>query len=191
LRPRIPSSLAPLFTLGTAVALHDAVERNSGLDVDIKWPNDLLVGGRKAAGILAEMQAEIDMVHTLIIGVGLNVNHAGFPPELADHATSLRIASGQTHSRIEILLGFLEQFEQLCGDFEKFGAAAIISPWTRSSSFAQGRVIEIHDGVRRIGGITRGLNPLGALRVEKEDGHIEEVYSGDVVRWQQAAPNSR
>jgi BirA family biotin operon repressor/biotin-[acetyl-CoA-carboxylase] ligase len=123
--------------------------------------------------------------------VGLNVNQGSFPPDLADLATSLRIASGQPHSRIEILLGFLEHFEQLCGDFEKFGAPAITNLWTRSSSFAHGRNIEIYDGVRRVGGVTRGLNPLGALRVEKEDGTIEEVYSGDVVRWQQGPPNSR
>src|SRR5215470_12799884 len=91
--PKAPPSLAPLFTLGTAVAMHNAVERYSGLDIDIKWPNDLLAGGKKFCGILSEIQAEVDLVKTMIIGVGVNVNHQTLPPDIASRATSLRIAS--------------------------------------------------------------------------------------------------
>ena len=184
LRPKVPPSLAPLFTLGTAVAMHNAVERDTRLDVDIKWPNDLLIDGKKVCGILAEIQAEVDRVKTMIIGVGVNVNHERFPPEIANHATSLRIASGRMQSRIEILVEFLEEFENLYLDFERKGPQRIIDTWMRSSSFAQDRKIEINDGVRKIAGITRGLNPLGALRVEQKDGRVEEVYSGDVVSWE-------
>src|SRR4051812_17209825 len=110
LRPRVPPSLAPLFTLATAVAMHDAIERDTRIDVDIKWPNDLLVDGKKIGGILAEIQAEVDMVKTLIIGVGLNVNHQQLPQDIADRATSLRMVSGRIQSRIEILSEFLEEF---------------------------------------------------------------------------------
>jgi BirA family biotin operon repressor/biotin-[acetyl-CoA-carboxylase] ligase len=184
LYPGIPPGLAPLFTLGAAVALHNAVERETRLAVDVKWPNDLLVHGKKVCGILAELQAEVDMVKTMIIGVGLNVNHQRFPEDLGARAISLRMASGRTHSRIEILLEFLEEFEDLYANFLRRGPAAIIEPWTRSSSFAHGRRIEINDGVRVIEGLTRGLNPLGALRIEKADGAVEEVYSGDVVHWE-------
>jgi BirA family biotin operon repressor/biotin-[acetyl-CoA-carboxylase] ligase len=182
--PKAPPSLAPLFTLATAVAMHDAVERYTGLDIDIKWPNDLLIAGRKFCGILSEMQAEVDLVKTMIVGVGVNVNHQSFPEEIRDRATSLRIVSGRIQSRIEILVEFFEQFETIYMDFERKGPAGIIDRWTRFSSFANGRKIEIHDGVRKITGITRGLNPLGALRVEEKGGHIEEVYSGDLVAWQ-------
>src|SRR5919108_3164968 len=87
--PKAPPSLAPLFTLGTAVAMHNAVERYTGLDIDIKWPNDLLVGGKKFCGILSEIQAEVDLVKALIIGVGLNVNHETLPDDIASRATSL------------------------------------------------------------------------------------------------------
>src|SRR6266536_1811784 len=73
--PKAPPSLAPLFTLGTAVAMHNAVERYTGLDIDIKWPNDLLIGRKKICGILSEIQAEVDLLQNMIIGVGLNVNH--------------------------------------------------------------------------------------------------------------------
>jgi len=182
--PKAPPSLAPLFTLATAVAMHNAVERYGALDVDIKWPNDLLIGRRKFCGILSEIQAEVDLVKTLVIGVGVNVNHESLPEDIRDRATSLRIASGRIQSRIEILLEFFEEFENIYMDFERKGPAGIVDQWTRSSSFANGRKIEIHDGVRRIAGVTRGLNPLGALRVEQKGGHIEEVYSGDVVAWE-------
>jgi BirA family biotin operon repressor/biotin-[acetyl-CoA-carboxylase] ligase len=182
--PKAPPSLAPLFTLATAVAMHNAVERYSGLDIDIKWPNDLLVGQKKFCGILSEIQAEVDLVKMMIIGVGLNANHEHMPDEIAGRATSLRIASGHIQSRIEILLEFLEEFENIYMDFERKGPRSIIDQWTRFSSFANGRRIEIHDGVRKIAGMTRGLNPLGALKIEQKGGQIEEVYSGDVVSWE-------
>ncbi len=184
LYPKAPPSLAPLLTLATTIAVHNAVERTTQLDVDIKWPNDLLIGGKKVCGILAEMQAEVDRIKTMVIGVGVNVNHESFPDDIADRATSLRMVSGRAQSRIEILVDFLEEFESLYLTFEQKGPRAIIDQWTRLSSFANGRKIEIHDGVRRIAGVTRGLNPLGALRVEQKDGRTEEVYSGDVVSWE-------
>jgi BirA family biotin operon repressor/biotin-[acetyl-CoA-carboxylase] ligase len=183
LLPKAPPTLAPLFTLGTAVAMHHAVERYTGMDIDIKWPNDLLAGRRKFCGILSEIQAEVDRVRTMIIGVGLNANHERLPEDIAERATSLRIASGRIQSRIEILLEFFDEFEKIYMDFERKGPAGIIDQWTHYSSFANGRKIEIHDGVRKVSGITRGLNPLGALRVEQRGGQVEEVYSGDVIAW--------
>jgi len=184
LYPKAPPSLAPLLTLATTIAAHNAIERTTRLDVDIKWPNDLLIGGKKVCGILAEMQAEVDRIKMMIIGIGINVNHESFPEEIAGRATSLRLASGRPQSRIEILVDFLEEFEGLYTTFEQKGPRVIIDRWTRLSSFANGRKIEIHDGVRRIAGVTRGLNPLGALRVEQPDGRTEEVYSGHVVGWE-------
>jgi BirA family biotin operon repressor/biotin-[acetyl-CoA-carboxylase] ligase len=164
--------------------MHNAVERYSGLDIDIKWPNDLLTGQKKICGILSEIQAEVDLVKTMIIGVGLNANHEELPEDIAGRATSLRIASGRIQSRLEILLEFFEEFETIYMDFERKGPRSIVEQWTRFSSFANGRKIEIHDGVRKITGITRGLNPLGALKIEQKGGQIEEVYSGDVASWE-------
>ena len=183
LRPEIPSNLAPLLTLGAAVAAHDAIERISGLDVDIKWPNDLLVGDRKLGGILSELHAELDRVSMMVIGIGINVNHSEMPEELSDIGTSMKIESGREHSRIEILLDFLTAFERLYERFLDKGPSAIIEPWTASSSFAHGRTLEVDDGVRRIRGVTQGLNALGALRIDQGEGRVEEVYSGDVIDW--------
>lgn len=183
-RPSIRTVVAPMLTLAAAVAMHDAIERETGLAVDIKWPNDLLVGHKKVCGILAEMQSDPDTIRTAIIGVGVNVNHARLPASIEDHATSLRIESGRVHSRLEILVSFLEGFERLFDRFVAAGPQCVADHWTRSSSFANGRTIEIDDGVRRIRGVTRGLNPLGALRVEQEDGQTLEAYSGAVVHWE-------
>src|SRR5262249_49037361 len=182
--PKAPPSLAPLFTLATAVAMHNAVERYSGLDIDIKWPNDLLIGRQKFCGILSEIQAEVDLVKTMTVGIGVNVNHERLPDDIAARATSLRLASGRIQSRLEILLEFFEEFENIYIELERKGPRRIIEQWTSFSSFATGRRIEIHDGVRKITGVTRGLNALGALRIEQKSGRLEEVYSGDVVSWE-------
>jgi BirA family biotin operon repressor/biotin-[acetyl-CoA-carboxylase] ligase len=183
LRPKIPPRLAPLFTLGTAVAMHNAIEQTTKLDVDIKWPNDLLIDGKKICGILAEIEAEVDRVNALVIGVGLNVNHADFPSEIAERATSLRIASGHLQSRIEILLEFLEAFEVLVDRFERSGPESIVEQWMQNSTFGRGRFLKVDDGLRVVEGVTRGLNPFGALRLETAGGAIQEIYSGDVVFW--------
>jgi BirA family transcriptional regulator, biotin operon repressor / biotin---[acetyl-CoA-carboxylase] ligase len=183
LQPPISPALAPLFTLGCAVALRQAVEQTTRLAADIKWPNDLLVGGKKVAGILAEIQSDLDRIHHLVIGVGLNVNHAELPAELASRATSLRLVSGHEYSRVEILLDFLHEFEVLMDRFQTGGPETIVSEWSRHSSFAHGRHVEIADGSRSIVGITRGLNAFGALRVETVNGKIEELYSGEVRNW--------
>ena len=182
LRPRIPPGYAPLFTLGTAVALHNTIERITGLQVDIKWPNDLLVDGKKICGILAEMQAEFDRVNSVIIGVGVNVNHVALPAELYDTATSLRLASGRDHSRMELLVDFLEELENLLTRCEQAGPATIIDDWTACSSYANGRPLQIHNGFQVIEGTTAGLNSFGALRLKTADGTIEEIYSGEIVK---------
>src|SRR2546427_11581899 len=110
--PKTPPSLAPLFTLATAVAMHNAVERYTGLDIDIKWPNDLLIGRKKCCGILSEIQAELDSVKMMIVGVGLNANHERLPEDIRDRATSLLMASGRIQSRLEILSEFFAEFEK-------------------------------------------------------------------------------
>ena len=184
LRPEISSSLAPLLTLGAAVAAHNSIERITGLDVDIKWPNDLLCGGKKICGILSELQAEVDRVRSMVIGIGINVNHTVMPEEIHAIATSLRLESGRVYSRIEILLDVLEEFERVYEQFTRTGPSAIIDPWTECSSFAREKLLEVDDGVRRIKGVTRGLNALGALRIEQPGGAVEEIYSGDVIHWE-------
>lgn len=184
LRPQMPPSVAPLFTLGCAVAMHHAVEKNTQLKVDIKWPNDLLVDGKKIAGILAEIQADTDRIHALVVGVGLNVNHPELPADISQRATSLRLASGRPQSRLDILVEFLDQFESLVDRFRTSGPSVVVSEWMQHSSFAGGRRVEISDGFRTVRGVSCGINSVGALRVETAPGTIEEIYSGDLIQWE-------
>ena len=184
LKPDISSNLAPLLTLGAALAAHDSIERTTELQIDIKWPNDLLVGRRKVCGILSEMHGELDQVRSMIVGVGINVNHSEMPEEIREIGSSLRLESGRFHSRIKILVDFLAAFEKIYDRFVAKGPVSIIEPWTRLSSFAHGRRLKVHDGVRQIEGTTDGLNALGALRIRQDEGGVEEVYSGDVVEWE-------
>jgi BirA family biotin operon repressor/biotin-[acetyl-CoA-carboxylase] ligase len=128
------------------------------------------------------MQAEFDRVNSVIIGVGVNVNHAALPDELRDSATSLRLASGRDHSRMELLIDVLEELENLLTRFEQSGPAAIIEAWTACSSYATGRPLQIHNGFHVIEGTTDGLNSFGALRLKTGDGRIEEIYSGEIVK---------
>ena len=161
IRPEIPSSLGPLMTLAAAVAAHESIERVTGLDVDIKWPNDLLVGNKKVCGILCELQAELDRVSSIAMGIGINVNQLEFPDEIAPIATSLSMASGRRQSRIELLLDFLATFERLYLRFLSVGAPVVTYAWTRASSFASGRRLEVQDGMRRIGWGDRGIGVAG------------------------------
>ena len=119
-----------------------------------------------------------------VLGVGLNVNHAALPEELSDRATSLRLASGRPHSRLEILVEFLEQFEGLIDRFQAGGPEVVVADWTRRSSFASGRRVTIADGLRTVDGTTLGLNSYGALRVAIHPGRVEELYSGEVRMWE-------
>jgi BirA family biotin operon repressor/biotin-[acetyl-CoA-carboxylase] ligase len=184
LKPDVSANLAPLLTLGAALAAHDSIERTTELQVDIKWPNDLLIGRKKVCGILSEMHAELDQVRSMVVGVGINVNHSEMPEAIREIGTSLRMESGRSHSRIEVLVDFLTAFEKIYDRFVAKGPVSITQPWTELSSFAHGRMVAVHDGVRQIEGTTEGLSALGALRIRQDDGRVEEVYSGDVVHWE-------
>jgi BirA family biotin operon repressor/biotin-[acetyl-CoA-carboxylase] ligase len=180
LRPKIAPSAAPLMTLLAAVAVHDAIENVGGVSVDIKWPNDLLVDGKKVCGILAQLRADTDRVHALVVGIGVNVNHAAFPDDLAQRATSLMLASGRAQSRLEILVEILGEFERRLDVYAKEGPSSIIDAWMERSPFANGHRIRIDDGFRAVEGVTRGLNRFGGLRIEGPAGVIEDFYSGDI-----------
>ena len=104
LRPPLSPTAAPVLTLMAGVAAQHAVSATTGLTVDIRWPNDLLVNGKKICGILTEMNAELGRLHAVVLGIGINVNHVQIPAELKSTATSLRIESGKTWSRAQMIV---------------------------------------------------------------------------------------
>jgi BirA family transcriptional regulator, biotin operon repressor / biotin---[acetyl-CoA-carboxylase] ligase len=183
LRPILKPRDAGVLTLAAAVAASEAVEQACGLNAGIKWPNDLLLSGRKCCGILSEMQAEKDEIRHVIVGIGINVNQSAFPDELGQRATSLRIEGKQTYSRIALLCAVLHRFELLYDDLQRGNRAAVLQRWVERSSFAFGRQVTVDLGNRKIEGQTAGLSDAGNLKVKLADGRVEEVLSGDIVAW--------
>jgi BirA family biotin operon repressor/biotin-[acetyl-CoA-carboxylase] ligase len=182
LRPPIPPAHAPLLTLVAGLAARDAAAEELDSAPDIRWPNDLLIGGRKFAGILTEMHAEPDRIHYAVVGIGVNVNHAKMPTELADIATSLKIETKKAHSRFELLIRLLRHFDRYYNQFISSGAQPIVRRFAEVSSYFRGKRVRITTSTESFTGTTAGLEPSGVLRVSRDDGRgTELVLSGDVA----------
>lgn len=181
LRPKLAPVQAPLLTMMAGLSAYTAIQTHSGLVVDLKWPNDLLIRGKKVGGILTEMHAEPGQVRFVIVGIGLNVNQERFPGELGSVATSLRIESGRPQSRLELLVRLLREFESDYNRFLAEGSAAVIERFTKVSSYAQGKRVRVSNGKDAFTGVTAGLGPEGLLLVQRDSGQVTTVIAGDVA----------
>jgi BirA family transcriptional regulator, biotin operon repressor / biotin---[acetyl-CoA-carboxylase] ligase len=181
LRPPLAPAAAPVLTLAAGLAAQAAVSAATGLPVDIRWPNDLLIDGKKVCGILTEMSAELDRLHAVVIGIGINVNHREMPPELKAIATSLRMAGGKAYSRAQILAALLKELDRYYRLLLAEGTAAIARRWASASSYAEGKRIRVLGNSGGFTATTMGLEPNGALRIRREDGREEALVSGEVV----------
>jgi len=181
LRPKLAPVQAPLLTMMAGLSARTAITDATGLAVDVKWPNDLLVHGKKIAGILTEMHAEPSQVRFIIVGIGINVNQDKFPAEIAGVATSLRVASGKVQSRADILIRLLREFENDYNRFLQEGAASIVKRFEEVSSYARGKRVQVTNGSEAFIGVTAGLAPEGLLRVKRDGGDVVTVVSGDVT----------
>jgi len=182
LRPPLAPSAAPVITLMAGVAAHAAVERSAGVAADIRWPNDLLLNGKKTCGILTEMSAEVDRLHAVVIGIGINVNHRQIPEELRSIATSLRLETGRVHSRVQLLAALLKELDHYYQLLVQEGAAAIVSRWSALSTFARGKRIVVRRPTGEFQATTAGLESTGALRVRYADGHEEPLVAGEIMQ---------
>jgi BirA family biotin operon repressor/biotin-[acetyl-CoA-carboxylase] ligase len=181
LRPRLAPVQAPLLTMMAGISAQTAVAAVTGLTVDLKWPNDLLIGGKKVGGILTEMHAEPTLVKFVIVGIGLNVNQETFPGELGAMGTSLRAETGKMHSRMEVLARLLREFENDYNRLLREGSAGVVRRFEEVSSYARGKKVCVVTGAETFSGITAGLTPEGLLRVERGNGEIVTVIAGDVT----------
>jgi len=181
LRPPLSPSAAPILTLLAGLAAQQAVSANAGLPVDIRWPNDLLINGKKVCGILTEMHAEIDRLHFAVVGIGINVNHTQMPAELASIASSLRIEAKRVISRQRVLVALLHELDRHYQILLKDGAAAITERWAAASSFARGKRVRVTTAMGQKLATTAGLEPSGALRIRADNGREEALVSGEVV----------
>ena len=181
LRPPIAVARAPQIGLVAGVAVAEAV-RDWAPQATIKWPNDVLIDGRKVAGILTEMDADGDCVRCVIVGIGVNLNSvaAEFPPDLRDKATSLSAAVGVRIDRVAFADRLLARLEERYDRFLDQGFAAIQPLWERLSALT-GRVVQIDDGVRSYQGIVVGLADDGTLRLRDTVQGETRVVAGDVT----------
>ena len=183
LRPQLRPLHAPVLNLAVAVAVSRAIEQACDLAADIKWPNDILVNGKKCCGILTEMSADLDQIKYLVVGIGINVNQHTFPSSLQGQASSLLLEGGRRFSRMELILALLRNLENLYLEFQEKGRQVILDQWVRRSSFSHGKEVSVDLSDREIHGMTLGLGTQGALRIKLGDGQIEEIMTGDVIAW--------
>jgi BirA family transcriptional regulator, biotin operon repressor / biotin---[acetyl-CoA-carboxylase] ligase len=181
LRPPLSPAAAPVLTLMAGLAAHKAVSSTTGLTVDIRWPNDLLVNGKKVCGILTEMSAELDRLHAVVLGIGINVNHSLMPPELENIATSLRMEAHRAISRVPVLAALLRELERYYQLLLKGGNTAITERWEAASSFAHGKRVRVVTGAGEAQATTMGVEPSGALKIQYDDGRAESLIAGEVV----------
>jgi BirA family biotin operon repressor/biotin-[acetyl-CoA-carboxylase] ligase len=181
LRPRLSPAQAPLLTMLAGVSAQTAIAAQTGLVPELKWPNDLILNGKKLGGILTEMHAEPNQVRFVIVGIGINVNQEKFPVELSSTATSLRRESGRTSYRLELLVRLLAQFENDYNRFLHEGPGFVVHRFESVSSFARGRRVRVDTGTDAYVGTTSGLSPEGLLLVTRDNGALVTVIAGDVT----------
>lgn len=182
LRPDLRPQETTQLTVTSAIALRRAIFSETNLQAEIKWPNDLLLDGKKVAGILTELSAEVDRVRHVILGIGIDVNLDAneFPSELKKTATSLKIESGGKISRAELATAILRELDEdyslICaGKFSK-----IADEWEEHCATI-GRNVTVQIGDRKIRGRAESLDDDGALLLRTEHGRLESITGGDVT----------
>ncbi|HYK38419.1 MAG TPA: biotin--[acetyl-CoA-carboxylase] ligase [Candidatus Eremiobacteraceae bacterium] len=180
LRPKISPVQAPLLTMMAGLSARAAIQAQTSLAIDLKWPNDLMLDGKKLGGILTEMHAEPSQVSHVVLGIGINANQEKFPGDLSTIATSLRAQLGRSISRMELLVRLLREFETNYNRFLQEGAASVTQRFEAVSSYARGKRVSVSSSAENYSGVTAGLSPEGFLRVEREGGNVVTVIAGDV-----------
>lgn len=180
LRPQIAPAEASVLTLLCGLATAEAIEAETGLSAGIKWPNDILINGKKAVGILTEMDCEMSEVHFVIPGIGINVNTASFPPEIAEIATSLYLECGKTVSRRRLVHKVLERLEEHYETFLRTGSFTAMLEDYRKHCITLGKEVHVL-GREPFFAEALDITPEGELLVRRVDNGKEEVvFSGEV-----------
>ena len=180
LRPDISPADAPRMTLLCAVAAAQTLVDLTARDVAIKWPNDVLMNGKKVAGILTELSAEQDRINYMAVGLGFNVNTKDFPPDIEEKATSIFREIGRTFPRVRLLCEYLKRVEFYYGLCQKSGFGPILDEWRALSCLRQGKRVRVSFLKDRVEGVVEDIDENGALIVMDDQGIRRRLFSGDV-----------
>jgi BirA family biotin operon repressor/biotin-[acetyl-CoA-carboxylase] ligase len=182
LRPALLPQAATQLTVAAATSLVRAIEQTTSLTADIKWPNDILINGRKTAGVLTELSAELDRIHYIVLGIGVDVNLNEFdlPPDIRKLATSLKLEAHREIRRADLAAAILREldhdYQRICrGDFQ-----SVCHEW-QERCITLGKMVKIRIGDRTITGHAEALDDNGALLLRTEHGHLEQIIGGDVT----------
>jgi BirA family biotin operon repressor/biotin-[acetyl-CoA-carboxylase] ligase len=187
LRPGIETSFLPLITLMSGVAVHDTLEEY-GVNSDIKWVNDILVGDDKIAGILAET-TDTPKGLSVVVGIGINLRSSNFPAGIADISTSIELETGETPNADDLantLTGYIAYFYEILNS--ENGLEKILDEWRKRSSYYSGKNVRVVLENETLTGFTDGLEANGALRLKTGDGSVKIIQAGDV---EQLRPSER
>ena len=180
LNPNVTHSKIPLITLATGVAVENTLKRIGIENAEIKWPNDILIQDKKVCGILTEAITSFNTIESVIIGVGIdaNINTENFPQELQENMTTLNEEIGDENLLIRL---FLEEFEKISEQFINEEYETILKEW-RKNSYTIGKIVEVHEPFSKpYDGYVLGISRDGSLVVEKIDGTLEKVISGECI----------
>jgi len=166
----LPSRPAPLTMLALGLAVREAIDAVAGLEADLRWPNDILIGGRKCAGILAHVERE-----AVIAGIGINVSQAEFPEGLETPATSL-LLEGVLVTREDLLVAVVRAVDQNCS----LAPHQVLDRFARASTYVAGKRVRVDDAGRNVEGVTCGLDPAGFLRLREDNGTEMTILAGGV-----------
>lgn len=179
LRPRIAVAQSLWLSLMAGVAAHDAIAKTCGVSCDLRWPNDLLIGKKKACGILTEISADQELLRFAVVGIGLNVNQSSFPADISLLATSIAIETGRAWPRTDLLLALLESLQaEYFRTLAKNGTQLLLGRIESISSYVRGKSVHV-DESGGYEGVTDGLDERGFLLVRTQSG-VRKVLSGGV-----------
>lgn len=179
LRPRFAPDRASMLTLVMGLAAASAF-RDLGLDVGIKWPNDVVIGGRKLCGILTEMSTEMLTINYVVIGIGINVNMTEFPEDIRETATSLKLEAGREINRAQVAAACMTYFEKYYDIFEQTSDLAGLRPEYEAMLVNRNRKVCVLEPGNEYTGTALGIDDHGELLVKREDGQVKAVYAGEV-----------
>jgi BirA family transcriptional regulator, biotin operon repressor / biotin---[acetyl-CoA-carboxylase] ligase len=170
-----PTETVPVITLALGLAVQETLQRLTGVSCDLRWPNDVLITGKKCVGILVQLHGD-----RVIAGIGVNVNQTAFAEELSSTATSLRIETGQEWSRDKLLDALLETIDSYTSLLHDSGTSAILRLFAQSSSYVSGRKVVVDNAEQSLSGVTDGLDESGFLWVRSSDGRRHLVRAGGI-----------